>query len=44
LAAVLTVKKGNQAFVVHLYGFPLDQVDEIKAKAKALALQILDQL
>ncbi len=37
----LSVKRGNSAFVVHVYGFPLDQ---IKAKEKTLALEILSKL
>jgi len=37
----LSVKKGNSAFVVHVYGFPLDQIE---AKEKTLALEILSKL
>ena len=44
LGTVLTVKKGSVVFVVHVYGFPLDQIDEIKTKEKTLALEILDKL
>jgi hypothetical protein len=38
---VLTVKKGNLTFVVHVSGFPDDQ---IKAKEKTLALDVLAKL
>jgi len=38
---VLTVKKGNVVFVVHVSGFPDDQ---IKAKEKTLAKEILAKL
>lgn len=38
---VLTVKKGDVVFVVHVNGFPDDQ---IKAKEKALALDVLAKL
>jgi hypothetical protein len=44
LGTVLTVKNGGVAFVVHVYGFPLDQIDEIKNKEKTLALEILGRL
>ena len=37
----LSVKKGNSAFVVHVYGFPLDQIE---GKEKTLALEILSKL
>jgi hypothetical protein len=37
----LTVKKGNTVFTVTVYGFPLDQ---IKAKEKTLALDVLKEL
>jgi hypothetical protein len=43
----LAVKKGNFFFIVHIFGFPLDQpkaVDEVQAKEKTLALQILSKL
>jgi hypothetical protein len=46
-ATTLTVKKGDLVFVVHVWGFPLDQpkaVDDVQAKEKALALQILSKL
>jgi hypothetical protein len=46
-AMTLTVKKGDLYFVVHVWGFPLDQskaVDEVQAKEKTLALQILSKL
>jgi ABC-type amino acid transport substrate-binding protein len=38
---VLTVKKGNVVFVVHVNGFPDDQ---IKAKEKMLALDVVAKL
>jgi hypothetical protein len=41
LVGTLAVKKGNVAFVVHVYGFPLDQIE---AKEKNLALEILANL
>jgi hypothetical protein len=47
LATTLAVKKGNFFFIVHIFGFPLDQpkaVDEVQAKEKTLALQILSKL
>jgi hypothetical protein len=43
----LTVRKGDFYFAVSVYGFPLDQpkaVDEVQAKEKTLALQILSKL
>lgn len=40
-ATVLTVKKGDVVFVVHVTGFPDDQ---IKAKEKTLALEVLAKL
>jgi hypothetical protein len=42
LATVLTVKKGDFVFSVHV--FPFSDGDEIKAKEKTLALQILAKL
>jgi len=39
--ATLTVKKGNVFFVVQIYGFPIEQLQE---KEKALALQVLTKL
>jgi hypothetical protein len=39
--ASLSVKKGNVAFVVRIYGFPLDQIE---AKEKAFALAVLSKL
>jgi hypothetical protein len=42
LATVLTVKKGDFVFSVHV--FPFADGDEIKAKEKTLALQILAKL
>jgi len=47
VAAVLTVKKGDVVFVVRVYGFPIDPgkpLDEIQAKEKTLALEILSKL
>lgn len=41
LATVLTVKKGDVVFVVHVTGFP---DEELKAKEKTLALQVLPKL
>jgi hypothetical protein len=38
---VLTVKKGSTVFVVHVYGFPVDQT---KVMEKTLALHILSKL
>jgi hypothetical protein len=38
---VLTVKKGSTVFVVHVYGFPVDQT---KVMEKTLALDILFKL
>ena len=46
-AAVLTVKKGDIVFVVHVYGFPIDPgkpLEEVQAKEKTLALEILSKL
>jgi hypothetical protein len=46
-AALLTVKKGDVVFVVRVYGFPIDSgkpLDEIQAKEKTLALEILSRL
>jgi hypothetical protein len=46
-ATTLTVKKGAFYVAVCVYGFPLDQskaVDEVQAKEKTLALQILSKL
>jgi hypothetical protein len=40
-ATVLTVKKGDVVFTVHVSGFPDDQ---IKAKEKTLALDVLGKL
>jgi hypothetical protein len=37
----LTVKRGNSYFSVHVFGFPMD---ELEAKEKTLALQILSKL
>jgi len=41
-ATVLTVKKGDFVFVVHV--FPFSDGDEMKAKEKALALQVLAKI
>jgi hypothetical protein len=46
-ATTLTVKKGDLVFVVHVWGFPLDQpkaVDDVQVKEKTLALQLLSKL
>jgi hypothetical protein len=46
-AAVLTVKKGDVVFVVRVYGFPIDPgkpLDDVQAKEKTLALEILSKL
>ena len=45
--SALTVKRGNFFFAINVYGFPLDQpkaIDEVQAKEKTLALQILSRL
>jgi hypothetical protein len=41
VGTVLTVKKGDVVFIVHVFGMPDDQA---QAKEKALALQILSKL
>ncbi len=41
MAATLSVKQGSLAFTVHVYGFPLDQIE---LKEKELALKILARL
>ena len=41
VATVLTVKKGDQVFVVRVIGF---SEDETKAKEKTLALDVLSKL
>ena len=46
-ATTLTFKKGDFFFTVHVWGFPLDQakaIDEVQAKERTLALQILAKL
>lgn len=46
-ATTLAVKKGELFFIVHVFGFPLDQpkaIDEVQAKERTLALQILSKL
>jgi hypothetical protein len=46
-ATVLTVKKGDVVFVVRVYGFPIDPgkpLDEVQAREKTLALEILSKL
>jgi hypothetical protein len=40
----LTVKKGNFVFQIKVQGFPRNQVDQIEAKEKALALDVLAKL
>lgn len=40
-AATLTVKKGEVVFVVHVYGFPMDQLED---KEKILAKEIVSKL
>lgn len=40
----LTVKKGNSVFQVRVQGFPLNQVSQVKAKEKQLALDVLARL
>jgi LysM repeat protein len=45
--SALTVKKGDFFFAISVYGFPLDQpqaIDQVQAKERALALQILSKL
>jgi hypothetical protein len=45
--SALTVKKGDFFFAISVYGFPLDQpqaIDQVQAKEKTLALQILSKL
>jgi hypothetical protein len=47
LATTLSVKKGDFFFVVRVSGFPLNPpsaLDEVQAKEKTLALQILSKL
>ena len=44
-ATVLTVKKGDVVFVVHVWGFDQNKdIDLIKEKEKTLALEILSKL
>ena len=46
-ATTLAVKKGDVYFIVHVWGFPLIQpidVDDVQAKEKMLAMQILSKL
>jgi hypothetical protein len=43
----LTVKKGDFFFAINVYGFPLDKpeaIDQVQAKEKTLALQVLSKL
>ena len=47
LGSTLSVKKGDFYVVVHVNGFPFDKskgADEVEAKEKTLALQILSKL
>lgn len=47
LGSTLSVKKGDFYFVVHVNGFPFDKAkgaDEVEAKEKTLAMQILSKL
>jgi hypothetical protein len=47
LATTLTVKKGNLVFVVHVWGFPIDQpgqIEQVQAMEKTLALDVLSKL
>ena len=47
VATTLAVKKGGVMFVVRVQGFPIDQpqaVNDVQAKEKALALQIVSKL
>jgi hypothetical protein len=43
-APELTVKKGNSVFQVRLLGFPRSQINEIEAKEKMLAQNVLAKL
>lgn len=46
-ATTLTVRKGTFFFVVHVFGFPIDQpkaLDEVQAKERTPALEILSKL
>jgi hypothetical protein len=46
-AATLTVKKGDVVFAVRVFGFPIAEgksLDEVQAKEKTLALEILSKL
>jgi hypothetical protein len=46
-ATTLAVKKGDFYIIVHVYGFPIDPgkpLDEVQAKEKTLALEILSKL
>jgi hypothetical protein len=44
LGPELTVKKGNSVFQVAIKGLPRDQVNQIEAKEKTLALDVLKKL
>jgi len=43
-APELTVKKGNSVFQIRVQGFPRNQTNQIKAKEKTLALNVLAKL
>ncbi len=46
-ATTLAVKKGDFYIIVHVYGFPIDPgkpLDDVQAKEKTLALEILSKL
>jgi hypothetical protein len=46
-ATTLTVKKGSNVFVVHVWGFPIDQpfdLEKVQAMEKALALEAASKL
>jgi hypothetical protein len=44
LAPELTVKKGNFVFQIRIHGLPRNQINEIEAKEKALAQDVLAKL
>jgi hypothetical protein len=43
-APELTVKKGNSVFQIRIQGFPRNQINEIEAKEKVLAQDVLAKL
>ncbi len=43
-APELTVKKGNFVFQIRIQGLPRNQINEIEAKEKALAQEVLAKL